>query len=273
MHSQSAQSCLNLTKDFQGLAQPLTNYLGIEDFGFKRVYKNGSNFFLATHLPYLSDYFNNSKYTVEIPTQATDKTSLYCPWKQLAQNDKNFSKALNYYHDRFNRGNGFFVVKDFEKYTDLYMLVTTACNEKADFKFLTEIEPIEKFIEHLQFEGAKIIHSAEQALIPPTPKPFHLLNNQTHNEKLQQFYNTIGAGRARIICKDQSNILLTQRESQCLRYIAQGSPVKQVAQALNITPSTVELHLNRIKHKTGYHYNSDLATCYWQHNSVANTGF
>ncbi len=273
MNTKSFQSLLTISKDIKVLAKPLVEYLGVQDFSIARFYKDGSSIFLATHLEFLSYCFNNGKYTVKIPTQPAEKTKLYCPWKQLAQNNQSFSKALSYYDSRFDRGNGFSIVRDFKEYVEIYALATTSRNETADFKFLTEIEPIENFVEHLKFEGKEIIQAAEQAKILPPPSYASLNSHYPSNEKLKQFYSSIGAGRARIVCKDQSNILLTPKESECLRYLAQGKSVKQVAQSMNISPRTVSFHLDKIKLKTGYHYNSDLATCYWQHNSVVGTNF
>lgn len=270
MNPKLAYPFLNLTKDFQELARPLIEYLGVHDFGLKRIYKDGSAFFLTTNQDLLSDYYNR-KYIIEIPPQAAQKTKLYCPWKQLVHRDKKFLKAVSYYHNCFNRGNGFYIIRNYQNYVEIYGLATTIDNESADYKFLTELEPIEKFIEYFNFAGKTIIQSAEQARIRPPPSYSPKNDHNAQNEKLQRFYETIGVGRARIVCKNQTNIILTPRESQCLRALAQGRSVKQIAKFLKITPRTVDFHLSSIKHKTGYHYNSDLATCYWQHNSVSTT--
>jgi DNA-binding CsgD family transcriptional regulator len=45
--------------------------------------------------------------------------------------------------------------------------------------------------------------------------------------------------------------LLTQREKQCLTYLAKGYNSKQIAKKLSISPRTIEFHLDNIKLKSG----------------------
>lgn len=45
------------------------------------------------------------------------------------------------------------------------------------------------------------------------------------------------------------NNMLTQREIECLSYIAHGFTMKMIAKKLNISPRTVEQHLRNLKEK------------------------
>jgi DNA-binding CsgD family transcriptional regulator len=51
---------------------------------------------------------------------------------------------------------------------------------------------------------------------------------------------------------------LTQRQSDCLFYLAQGKSAKEIAEILNISKRTVEHHINAVKSKYNCFSRSDL---------------
>lgn len=53
-------------------------------------------------------------------------------------------------------------------------------------------------------------------------------------------------------------ISFTKRESECLFLLARGATIKRMAQILGLSPRTVEMHVNNLKHKLGVSYKSDL---------------
>ncbi len=62
--------------------------------------------------------------------------------------------------------------------------------------------------------------------------------------------------------------LLTGREQEVLRLIAQGHSDKEIASALKLSPRTVQNHLAHIRDKTGVRRRSALARCATQHAAV-----
>lgn len=55
-----------------------------------------------------------------------------------------------------------------------------------------------------------------------------------------------------------SFIKFSSREIECLNNLCFGKTSKEIAKTLNISPRTVESHINKIKLKTGYYSKSDL---------------
>ena len=91
------------------------------------------------------------------------------------------------------------------------------------------------------------------SLIQPNLYKVEGLNLSTEKDKLVM--NT----------KDRT-VLLTKREWECLSEISQGKTYKEVANALSISPRTVEDHVNRLKEKMGASHRSKLVNCFLENN-------
>jgi LuxR family transcriptional activator of conjugal transfer of Ti plasmids len=53
------------------------------------------------------------------------------------------------------------------------------------------------------------------------------------------------------VTRNQANIMLTDREKECLKWLALGKTSMEVAQILHITERTVNFHIENAKHKLG----------------------
>jgi len=62
--------------------------------------------------------------------------------------------------------------------------------------------------------------------------------------------------------------VLTARECEVLRLIAEGRSAKDIAAALNISPRTIEFHRQNISEKTGLKSIAELARYAYQHGLV-----
>ena len=70
----------------------------------------------------------------------------------------------------------------------------------------------------------------------------------------------LGSGRPRLANHGESRInLLTPREREILRYLADGMPKKGIANLLDISPKTVEKHCDHIMDKLDIHDRVKLA--------------
>lgn len=63
--------------------------------------------------------------------------------------------------------------------------------------------------------------------------------------------------------KSLNNYNLSTRELECLRLIAAGKTYKESAYTLQLSPRTVEAHINNIKAKLGINSKSELLKIYW----------
>lgn len=71
-----------------------------------------------------------------------------------------------------------------------------------------------------------------------------------------------------IIQTKNGEILLSERETDCARLLVQGKTIKEIANQLDITSRTVEVHLTNIKLKTGIQYKSELISFLRNHTNL-----
>lgn len=65
---------------------------------------------------------------------------------------------------------------------------------------------------------------------------------------------------------------LTPRERQVLEHVAEGHTIKHTAEALKISPRTVEFHKENLQDKVGLHTNAELARYAQRHGVVRDLG-
>ncbi len=54
------------------------------------------------------------------------------------------------------------------------------------------------------------------------------------------------------------SIVLTKRESECFYLLSKGILTKKMASILGLAPSTIQIYINKIKHKMGLFHKSQL---------------
>ena len=67
--------------------------------------------------------------------------------------------------------------------------------------------------------------------------------------------NSIGHSKPMFL---REKFKVTEREYECLTLWASGYTLKTIACRLNISPRTVETHINKVKRKTGSYYKDKL---------------
>jgi DNA-binding CsgD family transcriptional regulator len=91
------------------------------------------------------------------------------------------------------------------------------------------------------------------------------LNFQTSWINVEQIYTfKQGVPECISIKYHGKKILFSKRESECLVALAKGKTYKQIAQQLNISPRTVESHINSIKRRSGCHFKSQIIDLIWE---------
>ena len=74
-----------------------------------------------------------------------------------------------------------------------------------------------------------------------------------------EFYQQDTAIRRTLLNSERTGLAeLTSREAEVLRYLAEGSSVKEIALDLNLSVKTVEAHKNNLMHKLDIHNRAEL---------------
>lgn len=88
------------------------------------------------------------------------------------------------------------------------------------------------------------------------------LNAEYNNRNFIKKPNSKNEG-ARFIAKKDQIISLSNREFQCVKLLAHGKRVKEIARYLEISHRTVEHYLMLVKEKTACNYHEQLVDFYW----------
>jgi len=139
---------------------------------------------------------------------------------------------------------------------------STGSNASSPNFWLNNISTLEHFIVYFKERAKSLIDTSDKRKLAYFQQSFdfsNITNEDLAAQQSQQFFESTKLKNIIIEGKYQST-KLTQRESECLYYLALGNSIKQIAAILNLSPRTVETYLNHIKQKTGYFSRSALVT-------------
>ncbi|MDQ2994958.1 MAG: helix-turn-helix transcriptional regulator, partial [Pseudomonadota bacterium] len=123
---------------------------------------------------------------------------------------------------------------------------------KSIFNFyLNSLEMLGRFIEYFEYHAQELIAENAQKNRIIMPKYFDKLPQPNQREDFCLPSSVLDFAVDPPKKARQFNISLTPREMECLTLIARGYTMKSVAQNLEISPRTVEMHLRNIKDKHG----------------------
>lgn len=149
--------------------------------------------------------------------------------------------------EKFNFHNGLTLVRRTKNYYDMIAVALPyECPNPGSF-YLNKIKAIEQFIFDFDKKNKDLLQIMNKSAIA-LPKAYRDMNYQEM---------CLTEGKINIEGKVRQTYLTIQ-ELTCLKFILQGYSYKQIAQALEISPRTVETYLIRIKHRTGYTSYSEL---------------
>ncbi|KTC82321.1 LuxR family transcriptional regulator [Legionella cherrii] len=127
---------------------------------------------------------------------------------------------------------------------------------------------VKTFIEAVQFDNGPLRHyiSRKAPLYTRQGKVIgivgisFLIDSDTSLFTAIQEPSIIGHDNPSHSSTQHSNNQLTTKQIKCLYYLVQGMTIKQIGQQLNLSPRTVEDHLNAAKNKLNCYSRSQLIT-------------
>lgn len=129
----------------------------------------------------------------------------------------------------------------------------------------SSIIPFQDFIQY--FDEKQIFCDLQGPLVN-YPYCFDLSYDQPNISKIEDFKKSISANKSTLSIGDKL-VSLSKREWECLTGFSQGKTYKGVANALSLSPRTVEGYLNQIKEKTGISHKSKLVDCFLENNQIS----
>lgn len=234
-------------REIKAICQPLFDKLKINYFDYSRFYPDNTAFGLFTDPEYVSFFRNHETYK-------SGPKQVLLPGKHLWQSyiDSDFlGEASNY----FEHDHGLTIISEYPDYVEICNFATTPENKRILDLYLNGDDFIYRFIGYFKNQADRIIrHCAQQpVIIMPEPAP-----DLTDQFKVQDIITELSLDDHFLVEQFGSMQPLTKREAQCLSGLLKGKTNKAIAMDLELSPRTVDTHMDKIKNKLVCHSKSDI---------------
>lgn len=222
------------SQDVAEIVAPLRK-LGINYFTYLRVEKSGGRIYLTSIPEVLEGYFKGKCYlqgnTEGCPLHYKSQIVLWDTLPNQTILDEN-PRAKNYDH-------GMFIVESGADYCDFFGFATHKGNHQIINTYLTKLDYLKSFTEYFKDHAKEIIKTVEKSKII-LPFSHHVIDCTDLDTSTEEFIT---------IQQPNHKIKLTPRQHAVSQCFIEGMSVKSIAKSLNISPRTVEMHINALKLK------------------------
>jgi DNA-binding CsgD family transcriptional regulator len=225
---------LSNSQDVIDIAKPLQQ-LGIIYFSYTKTETNGSRTYLTTHPHVLERYIKEEYYLIgNSESSPNEYNNQILFWDSLPK---------QYIFDNMTRANnidhGIFMVNRESDYCEFYGFAAQKGNYQVLNAYINNLELLKKFTLFFKEQAKRIINKAEvnKLILPFCSDALNLTEN---SEKI--IFQSLST--------EQINTLhLSARQMDCAILLLKGKQYKEIARTLNISPRTVETHINYLKNK------------------------
>jgi len=238
------------------IVKPLFNATNTKFFHYERIYDNGTAFNMVTDHQWLKHLYKK-KYmlTAPIPNNKIKERFYYLIPRDLS----GYSECIDDFFNYFGYGYAVDIIHRYKDYYELFCFAGSNHDEQMQNYFLNHYDIFEKFILYFKDKGAKYLSQTKQmATVLPEIMRSNVKGLQ-YDE--QEKYSDNHFDIKRYYINDKT--YLTMREYDCLKQLALGYTVKEIAKIQKISPNTVEYFLNNIKLKAQMIKKSDLIQLYY----------
>ena len=229
--------------------------LGITYFHYVKLYPNGSTVQLINRALHLRDFYAKGLYLCgrfEYPNQH------HVPGYVLSSTlDSAAQQIFSYAREYHDIDHVLTISKKNQENWGFYHFGGPKNFFSLPSFYLSNLDLLERFILYFHEKAEKIIiQASKQRIYHPTNAstknslttlpPLDPLEKQ--NTIRQQFLEQLAMEKFSLIDYGQK-IVLTKRETDCLREWFKGYPAREIAQKLAVSPRTVETHIMHVKDK------------------------
>lgn len=137
---------------------------------------------------------------------------------------------------------------------ELYTFSLSRGDIDAPNFYMSNLKLIERFIKYFKEKAAGLINIGDKSNLGQFDQTFVFgaeLADNPSDETVKNFLKETEIEHAIIIGKN-SIVKLAPREMECMRYLAVGQSIKQIAYSLGLSHRTIEFYISIAKKKTGY---------------------
>lgn len=235
--------------EIKSICAPIFEKFDLQYFSYGRFYDDGKCILLCTNKNVFHNHFQKEyKLTVEPEGNDADKSKLYN--LILVNNDSPDIIADEYNH--FNHGTMIDLIKKHAGYYEMFCYVSKNTSAQPANHFLNSLNVIDNFSDEFLIRTKGIMQQAEKQLIKLPLSMLPEINEKT------SIVTEANKKEHKIVFKDR-DVILSERQFQCLALISISKSSKEIAKSLNVSHRTVETHIEIIKQKLNCKRKSELS--------------
>ncbi len=258
--------CLKITSDVAEICQPLAAY-GITYFAYYRYFDDDDSAcpFTSHKDSFLNHMTKEYTITPPIPEKIISKRFYYLA---MPDTTDNFNQTFFDYYFIFKIGYPLYLIERFDNYFDLFIFGTTSDNPKIINFYFNNIDVLENFTFYFKDKASKLIEKSHRnrLIIPKHMQPTFgsLIAATKEDDEKQKLLKQITARHYKFNLH-REEISFTKREIDSLKFLAYGQTVKEIAKSMNVSPRTIETHLNNVKLKLNCNKKSEILKLISEH--------
>lgn len=232
-----------LAEDVKRICQPLFSSLGITYMDYARFSHKDKKALIICSDPTYVDFFLNHDDYKGGPNQVLKPG--YHLWNEYI-NENFLGVARNLFH----HSHGLTILTPFKDYDEVVNFATHHDNAQINDFYLNHQALINKFICYFRDQASEILALAKKHqfdLSHKIPEKTLILPDDPYIQIEKQLFSNNNC----VVTLDNKMVKLSKREAECLLYLNQGLSSKKMAQILDISPRTIEAHIDALKQKLG----------------------
>lgn len=240
------------SQEVEEIARPLKEYFSVTSLVYAKNYNDGSEIRLTNQPRWIEHYYQNSLYLKSGFEQHPEKLqSGYAIWSHLSHHQSVLKAARD-----FNIDHGMTLIQKTSDGCEFYFIGTTTDNAHVANLLLNNLEFLHRFTYYFKEQATRLLNTAN-----------------AHRIIIPEKFNTVFSNEQGLPCKYSLNlqkilsfkkvnlnndINLSARELACATLLTQGKSARLIAEALFLSPRTVETHIKRLKEKLSCHSKAEL---------------
>lgn len=246
--------------NIQEVTRPLSNSLGLEHFGYLRIYKDARYYYLSNDGNISKNYIERVRQSHIYCDRVLQKDP-YSDLKLLSWPSQATEESMEIYINGGYWGGMSVLDHSNPEYIELWWVAPNIRGNTPHLDYTRFSNQIigfakyfnERIIKNIDFSPIILAHYSDGFEFNLGQiNEFDSYSQRLSHLVKMMFPNGIEArGRFGII-------RLSPRQTECLRLLARGKCIKEISRELNLSNRTVEKHIKVLQEKTGYSLKSDL---------------
>jgi len=243
--------CLNSGDHVYSICKYLDNLFNIKDFRYIKIFKDNTCLFLTTESEWTRIFYRDFYQYGTHHKTINSLTSGFVLWSSHPD-----QSVFNARREFSGSDHGITLIEKNTDSCEIFGFSSTKENPQVINFYINNLDLLRRHTLYFKYQAKDLIKLAEKdRLILPKvlEKPkVDLISDRTNVNKLiketplANYYQSEGI------------MQLKNKQKECLYLITQGKTAKQVAKIMNLSPRTIEDHINIIKNKLNCQYKSEL---------------